>query len=918
VNYLIDVTLNDKDNTLDAFEKLEYTNNSPDTLKFVWFHLWPNAYKNDKTAFSNQMLINGDTRFYFSNKDQRGYINRLDFKVNNTTCIVEDHPQYIDVVKVILPTPLAPSQTITLATPFHVQLPHNFSRGGHDGESYQLTQWYPKPAVYDKNGWHPMPYLEEGEFYSEFGNFDVRITLPKNYVVAATGELQNEDEKRWLFTRNSFSWVPVKKKTKTKGGVTKTVIQKFPPSSFETKTIRYMQNNVHDFAWFADKRFIVNHDLLQLQSGKTIDVFTYYTPEQKKIWKNSVQFCERALKFYSSKINDYPYNIASAVQGPEGPGGGMEYPTITLISPESSEKELDITITHELGHNWFYGALATNERDHPWMDEGINRFYEHQYLVQHYKEIPSDEKAVYETFAKEKLDQPIETTSEQFNVVNYGLIGYFKTSEWMRWLEAQLGPAAFDKAMKDYYSQWQFKHPQPEDFKRSMEESTGKNLDSTFSYLYKKGTLPNEERRGTKVDFLLRPKYISQFLDNNYQNFITVGPAIGANSYDKFMAGLFVTNVKLPFNKFKFFAAPMYAFGSKKFTGIGKMDYSFYPNGTFRNIDLFLNGSTFSYNDLTTINDERITFSFYKVVPGIRFIFKERDPRSTVHKFIQWKTYFFNEETYDNIRYDTTYSPTDTLVNEIVSTRTDKRVLNQLTATIENNRALYPYSANVTIEQQSDFVRSAFTGNYFFNYPNAGGVNVRLFAGKFFYTGSKTVAKQFETDRYHLNLTGANGYEDYTYSDYFIGRNKFDGLASQQIMMRDGGFKIKTDLLAEKIGKTDDWLIATNFTSSIPRGINPLSLLPIEIPLRVFVDIGTYADAWKQNSELDHFLFDAGLQLSLLKNTVNIYVPLIYSKVYKDYIQSYVEQKGRFWKTISFSIDISGFNLRKIDKSLTF
>lgn len=918
MNYLIDVTLHDKDNTLDAFEKIEYTNNSPDTLKFIWVHLWPNAYKNDKTAFSNQMLINGDTRFYFSNKEQRGYINRLDFKVNSTTCTIEDHPQYIDVVKVILPTPLPPSQTITLATPFHVQLPHNFSRGGHDGESYQLTQWYPKPAVYDKNGWHPMPYLEEGEFYSEFGNFDVRITLPKNYVVAATGELQNDEEKQWLFTRNNFSWEPVKKKTKTKGGVTKTVIQKFPPSSPETKTLRYIQTNVHDFAWFADKRFIVNHDLLQLQSGKTIDVFTYYTPEQKKIWKNSVQFCERALKFYSSQISDYPYNIASAVQGPEGPGGGMEYPTITLISPESSEKELDITITHELGHNWFYGALATNERDHPWMDEGINRFYEHQYSAEHYKEIPSDEKAVYETFAKEKLDQPIETTSEQFNVVNYGLIGYFKTSEWMRWLEAQLGTAAFNKAMKDYYNEWQFKHPQPEDFKRSIEESSGKNLDSTFSYLYKKGVLPNEERHGTKVDFLLRPKYISEFLDNNYQNLITVGPAIGANSYDKFMAGIFVTNVKLPFNKFKFFAAPMYAFGSKKFTGIGKINYSFYPNGAFRNIDLFLNGSTFSYNDLTTINDEKITFSFYKVVPGIRFIFKEKDPRSTVHKFIQWKTYFFSEKTYDNISYDTTYTPTDTLVNEIVSTRTDKRVLNQLTATIENNRVLYPFSANLTLEQQSGFVRSAFTGNYFFNYPKAGGVNVRLFAGKFFYTGSKTVARQFETDRYHLNLTGANGYEDYTYSDYFIGRNKFDGLASQQIMMRDGGFKIKTDLLAEKIGKTDDWLIASNFTSSIPRGINPLSLLPIEIPLRVFVDIGTYADAWKQDSELDHFLFDAGIQLSLLKNTVNIYVPLIYSKIYKDYIQSYVEQKGRFWKTISFSIDISNFNLRKIDKSLTF
>ena len=137
-------------------------------------------------------------------------------------------------------------------------------------------------------------------------------------------------------------------------------------------------------------------------------------------------------------------------------------------------------------------------------------------------------------------------------------------------------------------------------------------------------------------------------------------------------------------------------------------------------------------------------------------------------------------------------------------------------------------------------------------------------------------------------------------------------------MIRDGGFKVRTDLLASKVGKTDDWLGALNFTSSVPAGINPLSLLPIKIPLNVFFDVGTYADAWKQNSELDHFLFEGGLQVSLLRNAVNVYLPLMYSKLFKDYIQSTVEKKARLWKTISFSIDISSFNLRKIDPHLSF
>ena len=189
VNYNIDVTLHDTENMLDAFEIINYTNNSPDTLHYIWFNLWPNAYKNDKTAFSEQLLNLGRTDFYFSDEDKRGYINRLDFKVDGTTADLEDHPQYIDVAKLILPHPLAPGQTIKITTPFHEKIPFNFSRGGHVGNTYQITQWYPKPAVYDNNGWHPMPYLDQGEFYSEFGNFRVQITVPDSYVVAATGEL---------------------------------------------------------------------------------------------------------------------------------------------------------------------------------------------------------------------------------------------------------------------------------------------------------------------------------------------------------------------------------------------------------------------------------------------------------------------------------------------------------------------------------------------------------------------------------------------------------------------------------------------------------------------------------------------------------------------------------------------------------
>ena len=913
VNYTIDVTLHDKENSLDAFEKVEYINNSPDTLKFIWFHIWPNAYKNDKTAFSDQLLINGNTKFYFSGKEQRGYINQLNFKVNNVTCEIEDHPQYIDVIKVVLPDSLPPGEKIALTTPFHEQLPYNFSRGGHEGESYQLTQWYPKPAVYDKNGWHLMPYLDQGEFYSEFGSFDVQITVPENYVVAATGQLQDAGEKQWLIGRNNFSWEPTRKKVKSKAGSVKTIVQKFPTSPTKVKTLRYVQNNIHDFAWFADKRFIVNIDSCELSSGKVVKVYTFYTPQQKDTWRNSLLYAKRAIQFYSIEIGDYPYDIVSVVQGPESSGGGMEYPTITVISPTSSGKELDVTIAHEIGHNWFYGVLATNERDHPWMDEGINNFYEHRYTEKYYKNVSSEERTLFETFAGEKIDQPIETSSENFSEINYSLVAYTKTAEWMKWLELQMGRENFDRAMQEYYHNWQFKHPQPLDFKNAIQQGSTRSLDSVFVLLNTKGSLPNLQRSGTKLSFILEPKYFQRFFNNHYHNLVTISPIIGVNSYDKLMAGLFITNFKLPFNKFKFLVTPMYAFGSQRFTGLGKLNYSFYPNRTFRAIDLFLNGSTFTDDEYADSAGKKTYLGFRKLVPGIRFTLKDKDPRNHLLRYIQWKTFLISEDGL-SFSKDTLSNPPVTRVTKI---KNDSYV-NQLLFVVENSRVLYPYFGELKLEQAKDFIRAAFTSNYFFNYPKTGGLNVRFFAGKFFYTGAKTSTTEFSTERYHLTMTGANGYEDYTFSNYFIGRNKFDGFASQQIMIRDGGFKVRTDLLASPIGKTDDWLIATNFTSSVPASINPLSILPIKIPLKVFFDMGTNADAWKKDAETDHFLFDGGLQLSLLKNTVNIYVPLIYSGVYKNYIQSTLEKKDRFWKRISFSIDIANFNLRTIDKYFSF
>ena len=239
VEYKISVVLNDTKNSLSAFEEITYKNNSQDTLTFIYFHLWPNGYKNNSTPMALQMERSNNLEFLNAPDSVYGYIDSIDFKINNKIAKWSYLKDTIDICKLFLNNPLLPGQSIIISTPFYVKIPgQDFSRLGHYGQSYQITQWYPKPAVYDKFGWHQFPYLNQGEFYSEFGKFDVSITLPENYSVAATGVLQNSEEIERIEN--------IIKNTKNITTFNKDDI-KFPKSSANLKTIHFIQDSIHDF-----------------------------------------------------------------------------------------------------------------------------------------------------------------------------------------------------------------------------------------------------------------------------------------------------------------------------------------------------------------------------------------------------------------------------------------------------------------------------------------------------------------------------------------------------------------------------------------------------------------------------------------------------------------------------------------------
>ena len=489
VDYTIDVSLNDEAHLLTGSAEITYQNNSPQALSEIYFHLWANAYQSKTSAFAKQKLRDRDVEFYFAKPEEMGGYEQIDFLANGKKLTWAYDKEYRDIAKIDLPTPLASGKSITLSIPFEVRVPNSYSRFGHVNTSYQMTQWYPKPAVYDQNGWHAMPYLDMGEFYSEFGNFDVTITIPKNYIVASTGALETESEKEFLNQKVNETYRQIE------NGFKKDLL--FPASSTDTKTIRYTAENLHDFAWFADKRFHVVKDVATIGDGQTVDTWAFFTNEQAKMWTKGAFYAKRAVEHYSKHVGDYPWPHATAVQSALSAGAGMEYPMITVIGRAGNAKSLDRVITHEVGHNWFYGILANNERTDAWFDEGLNTYYENRYMLEYYKnddevDLPSFIKGGSKMGVNElgclyhdrrHLDQAPKTHSNELVPLNYGLAAYAKPGRALRLLEKYVGTEAYDVAMKTYFDQWKFKHPQPEDFQKSLESSLGKNLDWLFEGL---------------------------------------------------------------------------------------------------------------------------------------------------------------------------------------------------------------------------------------------------------------------------------------------------------------------------------------------------------------------------------------------------------------------------------------------------
>ena len=463
-NYTMDVTMDVNTFQYQGTQQISYTNNSPDALNQVFYHLYFNAFQPGSemdARLSNiadpdgRMMEDKKSRISPLSPDEIGFLDvknllqngkPVNFTIDGT------------VLQAILAEPIAPGETVVFSLEFNGQVPLQIRRSGRnssEGVALSMSQWYPKMAEYDFEGWHADPYIAR-EFHGVWGDYDVTITLDKNYTIGGTGYLQNPQE-----IGHGYE-APGTKVKKQKGN---------------TLSWRFKAPMVHDFMWAADPEY--THDVLEMENGPSLHFLYKNKPELVENWKALQPITAKAMAFFSKNVGPYPYEQYSVIQGGDG---GMEYAMSTLITGERKLNSLIGVMAHEMAHSWFQHILATNEAKHSWMDEGFTSFISSLFM-QEISENPAENPFAgsyrgYQYLIKSGKEQPQTTHSDRYEFNSaYSIAAYSKGSIFLSQLGYIIGQDKLMETLKKYYTDFKFKHPTPNDFKRTAEKVSGLQLD---------------------------------------------------------------------------------------------------------------------------------------------------------------------------------------------------------------------------------------------------------------------------------------------------------------------------------------------------------------------------------------------------------------------------------------------------------
>lgn len=461
VSYKMNVEVNAEKHQFIGNQELIYTNNSPDTLKKVFYHLYFNAFQpNSMMDVRSRTIADPDRRvrdrIFNLKENEIGYQKVTSLKQNGKKIkyAVEG-----TILEVELADPVLPNSSVKFEMKFEAQVPVQIRRSGwvnSEGIEFSMAQWYPKIAEYDYKGWHAHPYIAR-EFYAPWGDFDVKIKMDSKYVIAGTGVLQNADEIGY-----GYSDAEIKKRPKQ-------------------HTWHFIAKNVHDFVWAADPDY--THDIIKID-GNGPEIHFFYQSETDELvtnWKKLQEDIKKAYPFMEKNFGEYPYSTYSVIQGGDG---GMEYPMATLITGKRNYGSLLGVTIHEMMHTWYQMLLATNESYYSWMDEGFTSYASS--LTSGY--LAGEDRTMspysgYFGLVKSGFEEPLITHADHFNTNRaYSTGSYGKGAISLHQLGYVIGQDVMKKGLLSYYNAWKFKHPNLNDFIRVMEKESGLELDWYYEY----------------------------------------------------------------------------------------------------------------------------------------------------------------------------------------------------------------------------------------------------------------------------------------------------------------------------------------------------------------------------------------------------------------------------------------------------
>lgn len=919
--YVIEVALDTSTHELSGFAEITYTNTSRGPLDSLAIHLWANAYANKKTAFAKQLLSLGALYFNNARPDEIGGYKELSFSSSDDSFEFHFDSHHMDIGWIILSRPLGPGQTIHFKASFVLQIPISFSRMGRTGDSYQLTQWYPHFAVYDWEGWHAMPYLDQGEYFNDFADYDVKIELPSGYTVAATGMLiekqMHDDQATWQFHAE----------------------------------------NVIDFAWFANPHFKVVEKHVALENGMNPLLSIYIDTMSTVSWANALMYGENAMKFYSDWLGPYPYPHMSVVSAPWSRGGYMEYPMLAQIGITSGEDYLDIVIAHEVGHTWLYGILANDERSYPWMDEGFNTFLERKYAQHYYpgyeeesfpaifrnKHSMEDNDALQHMMSFSHHLQP-PASDPQYQIGDqYLFSAYLLPAQGLEMMQSMLGEARMKSMMRQYFNDLMFTHVNPVDVRVVFE----KKCDCDLSWFF-----DDWIREADKMDYRIKkfkpskkditiinkgipdlPLQITSFMNDqmvenhwiqgfrgektfhldhaanevrlfndvpavnpswsrnttpksllpNISLFPNIGsydshnwsitPFIGYNEADGAMVGPVIISNLYPQQGFKWTMAPLYGLESHALRGYaeGRLAVDL-DKGDFDKLLLSFSVNHFGYG-IDTHYDYRNRYLRLSPTIALRVGHNEDHPQLT-----QWWKYRYvhiNQFFGQGIDY----------TEKIFIDTSNQYDVHELSWSIRSDYVLHPYLLSATAQGGKGFVRlNVNYQQHFTGKDKMRGVWFRFFAGY-----QPVLEDPVPDTRFVLSGTPSigNNTADYTYDYWLGGRQAQSGTLAHQIYMKDAGFKT---LAYSDLSST--WMTAAG--------------LSYALPLKMFQ---VYMDAAVYDSDLTNETkssYSGGLALVVLKDVLVIYLPLVESK---DILESVTyDTFDRWYERISFQANINLMN----------